>query len=445
MWRTLPWLLLLLPLLAGGCHHKVRAADLAFPDYDHWPAIDEIDHPTDADPMGAHGAASDRTITAPELTDLVAARHPDVLATQAALDEAEALARAAGAWDNPELEGELLFGTEGLEEIETALMFTIPVGGRTIAAHRLARLEVDHARDGLHAAIKEARLHAAGQLARLSHARADLAIWETLADRSAGYADAARLQEAAGLADPVDISLVLGDAARDQRELVRARARCVELDSALRQAAGLAPGDGRLETPALMNLELAETADALIAAAEQHRDRWRAATMDVPQAHQAPQGSGPDRGRGPALRTDLTTHSIGVAVGIPIPVFAPGTGAYRAAVARRDLALSRQQAEARATVAEIRDLVQLVDLRHQGLHALERTALPSSEAALAMAEGRYQASAIDVLKLLAVHRAHASAELERLELLLELQITLIDLERAVGRPVQVEVQGAHEP
>ncbi len=445
-------LVVLLPLFTGACHRKLRPAEMTFPDYESWPAVDEPQQ----EPLGAGLTPSDaaqldpsRVITASQVADLAAARHPAVLVAQAQLDEAQAHVLASGAWENPELEGTALFGSGGPEELEAALMFAIPVGGRTVAAHKLAQLERAQAHDTLGAAIKEARIEAQELVARLAHARAELAVWETLAGRSARYAAAARRQEAAGLADPVDISLVLGDAARDQRELVRSRSRCIRLESELRNAAGLASGDGRIDTPENPSFMLREARTELLDAAQEHRDSWRSATQAVRIADQAAALADlerlPDLSLGPAFRTDLTAHNVGVAVGIPIPILQPGTGAYRAALARRDLALSLQRAEAREAVAEIDDLVALLALQQGGLLALEETALPSSEAALEMAEGRYQSASIDVLKLLAVHRAYAGQELERQELLLERQLTLFELQRAVGRPIRIEIRRTEAP
>ncbi len=450
--RSISLLLLLLPVIAGGCHRKLQAADLTFPDYSTWPELEAValeSQPSELSSEAVAKADPARVITAEDLAVLAAGRHPKVLQAQSDLDEARAGLLASGAWDNPELEGEVIFGEGGVDEAEAALMFTLPVGGRTVAARKLALLEVERARGELHGAIKEARFGTAALVAQLAHARAELEIWTRLADRSSRYAAAARQQEAAGLADPVDISLVLGDAARDQRELVRSRSRSAELESDLRQVAGLAPGDAKLEIPANARFELAETRDALIDAASEHRDAWRAATLDVQIADQAAALADleriPDLSLGPALRTDFESAAVGVAVGIPIPIFAPGTAAYRAALARRDRTVSAQGVEARATVAEISDLVARIQLQHDGLHALEMTALPSSEAALEMAEGRYQSSAIDVMKLLGVHRAFAGQELERQELLLEQQMTLIELQRAVGRPVRVAADETEGP
>jgi len=60
------------------------------------------------------------------------------------------------------------------------------------------------------------------------------------------------------------------------------------------------------------------------------------------------------------------------------------------------------------------------------------------EGALEVAEARYSAGKLDVLRLLSVHRAFAELKLDYLDLLLAQREALIDLERVVGRPVKTK-------
>jgi outer membrane protein TolC len=55
--------------------------------------------------------------------------------------------------------------------------------------------------------------------------------------------------------------------------------------------------------------------------------------------------------------------------------------------------------------------------------------------AQSLAQKRYASGKLDVLRLLSVHRAAAQLQLQRLDLLHDLQVAVIDVGALVGRPL----------
>ncbi len=388
------------------------------------------------------------TIDAPTARRLVLERHPDIRAALAELERAQAHARAAGAWPNPELEGRVLFDEQRPGELEAGLAFTLPISGRLAAARRAAGLERDMARIALDAARHEALLELDRLLTELAHHRLEVALTHEIATGSQQLASLVQQRQAAALADPLDVTIVLAEAARDQGAHARAQARLLAVEARLQALLGLEPGQHHLAPPAIEAAQLGEGRSALLEAARQ-RASWRLAQLELERAEWAAREASrariPEPSLGPAVAGEPDQLSLGLRLGLPIPILAPGGAAYRAAVAERDAAHQRLIAEGHETVREIDALLAEIEGLERALEAVQVASLGSARQAARRAEERYQAGQLDVLHLQSARRAWADIESETLDLLLELRHTQLELERAIGRPLALTPRATETP
>lgn len=390
-------------------------------------------------PFASAGDTDRAPLEAPAVRRLVLERHPDIRAAHAELERAEAALRASGAWPNPELEGRMMLQGPAEGEIEAGIGLTLPVSGRIAAARGAARIELSMARVALDAARHEALLEVELLLAELAHQREHVALAEDIATSSQQLAALVQQRRAAALADPLDVTVVLAEAARDGGTLAREQAELAAIEGRLYALMGLAPGDVSIHPPSIGSATITENRDALLDAAASERASWRLARMDLERAEwvarEASRARIPEPSLGPALVGKPEAFSLGLRVGLPLPVLAPGGAAYKAALAERDAAHWRVVAEGRETVREIDAL--LTELRglEQALAAMGGTSLASARQAARLAQDRYEAGQMDLLRLQSVRRAWAGIETETLDLLLEIRRAQLDLERAVGRPL----------
>jgi outer membrane protein TolC len=363
---------------------------------------------------------------------------PQVRVAAARLEAAQAHADRAGRWGDPELDGRVLEG-EGEPELEAALLFTVPVNGGHSAARRVANVEVALAEMELAAARFDACCELDLVTARLAAARSRTQVHEQMAQRATAYAELARQRQAAGLADPLDVSLILADAARDQRSAERSRDEVRAHESQLNVILGLPqslvidaelPGNQRAPVPGL---------DSLLARAHRSRSAWIRARLNYQRAEWQALRAGRERlpnvAIGPALTRTQDQTRWGVAMGITLPLFANRGADYREALALRDAAYESLAAEGLRASTEIKRLVEHLETIDRQIAVTSGDPLSAAEQALALAQERYAAGRIDVLLLLSAHRAHAELQLEVLDLRLTRQTARLELERALGQPL----------
>ncbi len=268
-----------------------------------------------------------------------------------------------------------------------------------------------------------------------------MSLLEELATRSAELAELARQRRAAAVADPLDVSLILADAARDRRAFLEAREEVDLYEAELRAMAGVPVSLYTLQPSPLRRVVLVESGD-LVEEARRQGDAWVAAHLRLRQAEgelsRSRAGLAPRLRLGPALVSGPDEAALGVAAGMGVPLLGGEGAELRAARARRDGAASALEAEGRYTLL-------LIDAQRRRLHtlelqqvALEGEARAAAAEALELARSRYEAGRFDVLLLLSAHRAHASVEAELLDLRLAHVEALLELERLVGRPMRTE-------
>lgn len=378
----------------------------------------------------------------PRIRRLAVANHPEVIAARAAVAEAEAALETAGAWPNPELEGRLLLDEGGRPGGEGAFLFMLPLGGRVGARHDRAAAELDRARIDLRRARIEALVEAERLMARLAHARARLTLAQTLAERSSRYTTLARRRQQASMADPLDVTLLQADAARDRRATTRARLACEAAERALRLVLGVAPGETELVPGRLEPVALREDLDGLLDSAASNQPRILMRKLDVMVADRAAAQAAaerlPDLRVGPAFRSEPGALALGVQLGVEIPLWQSGAGPYREALARRAAALDAYDLTRRELMARVEQAHRRVQAVGAEMDELVGAVSREVATALELAELRYRAGKLDVLRLLSIRRAHAAVERDHLDLLLRQAEALADLEAAVGRRLRTE-------
>jgi len=383
-------------------------------------------------------ATPENSVTTTALLERAAERHPAVATARMALEQAEALRRGEVSWPDPDLEGRLLWDGNGETELEAALRFAIPWGGRLFASRRAADLEVALARLDLATARHGAMVQAERLLARLAWARARAELHQALADRSSEQADLARRRRDASLADPLEVSLVLADAARDRRALIESNNHETSIRAELLLLAQLPP-ETSIEAPPLSRVPETRNREALLELARTRTPELAAARLRLEQAEErasaAKRARIPDLRLGPALTRDGGGTSWGLSVGIPLPLFGrtrAGLDAARAAHrgAEESLALERLALPVQVDLL----LERLQALEHQ-LAELGGDTADAAEQAYRLARARWNSGKLDVLHLISAHRAFAEIRIERLDTLLQLRETWLDLSLAVGMPL----------
>jgi outer membrane protein TolC len=386
-----------------------------------------------------------RTIDAATLRAGAMEHHPTVVAARAAMEQALAARQGSGSWPDPDLEGRLLRKDGGDSEVEASLRFALPWSGRLAAARRAADLGLDRARLQLETARYRAAIEADRLIARLAWARSLVELHTSLALRSSEQAGLAAQRQEANLADPLEVSLVLADAARDRRALVRSRNSESAITAALRLLAGLPPGEDRIETVTLDWQPRELRREPILEMAREHGPTLADARLQMERAGEEVKQAGrarlPDLHLGPAVQREESGTSWGLAIGVPIPLFGRTRAGLQAARARHQGTEEALELENRALPVQVATLLDRLAALEEELAELNGDAATASEQAFHLAQARWTAGNLDVLHLLSAHRAFAEIRMDRLNTLLQLRETWLDLSLAVGR----RLEGAHDP
>ncbi len=370
---------------------------------------------------------------------MIVERHPDVAAARADLGVAEAQRRSAGSWSDPELEGRILWNGDGGSELEGALRFPLPWSGRLASARNAADLGVALARLDLETTIHRAGVEADRQLARLAWARSLVELHEALSARSSEQARLAVQRRDANIADPLEVSLVLADAARDRRALIDFRNEEYTILSMLCLLAGLPPGEtGIGSTPLDWESPVLER-ETLLELARESGPELADARLRLEQSGHEVKAAGrarlPDLRLGPSVQREELSTSWGLALGIPLPLFGRTRADLDAAQARQQGAADALDLEQRALPVRVETLLARLRALEQELGELSGEAADATAQAFRLAQARWSTGTFDVLHLISAHRAFAEIRIERLNTLLQLRETWLDLSLAVGRPL----------
>lgn len=432
--------------LAGLACHRPLPAMSQTPSYPVRPAESDVDVESIlagySDRVGQAPAAAKDALSAKAVRRLALDNNPEVLLAKARVDRARARLLASSAWPNPELDGLYLLDEAKSFHSETTFRFSLPLGGRIGAAEELAARELDLANLELISARRRALLQVDRQLVRLVHARSRLGLVQSLAGRSRKYAELARTRRMTAVADPLDVALILADARTDSRAVQRETIKVQKLEQQLRFLVGLPPHEGNFELGTHQRVKLIEPADSLEKDAARLNSTVLRAKLQVLIAdHKAARVAAervPDLQVGPAVTTEGDNLAVGLSVGMPVPLLQTGRGPYEEALAERRLAQEAYHQAVRTAVSEVSTMLSGLSSHQQELDELQGEAGEALEDAVKLAEVRYSAGKLDVLRLLSVHRAFSELKLEQIDLLRKIHESIIDLQGTVGRLVKVE-------
>lgn len=129
--------------------------------------------------------------------------------------------------------------------------------------------------------------------------------------------------------------------------------------------------------------------------------------------------------------------TAGIMLGATIPVFGVSRQGHRAAAfgARADAATHDQSAMRAMIRSEVADALVKVQTTTRQLELVRTVALPKARESFEASLAGYGASNVDIVGVLDARRALQQAELVQAEALIEREMALAELERAVGAPL----------
>ncbi len=405
------WLIPAFLFLFTGCHEPMVPRVMDDPGWSYHPqSVSPNQNKSEFENTGTDADSLD----AVTMHRLVLSKHPAVLASEAAQKEAAARNKVARRLPNPEIETRLMYRDGQRTKFEGGLMFSLPLGGRLGAAGMVSDCDLALAEAAVRNAHKQAILELGSTLVRLEGARNRLALYENLAARSADYAQLARTRLLATISDPLDVSLVLTDAASDQRALTRSHEEVMRTDAELRLLIGITDQHQGIITPQLDASVVCTDRDSLVALAQHNSEPLLRARLEYQrsewQAAQISRQRIPDLQLGPTFDMGPDETEIGVAFSIPLPIFDSGEAEYKASLAHREAAWAAMEYASREVNSQITQALNRLNALDTALDDLLGEVATSAAEAFDLAEGRYLAGQTDVLRLLTAHRTYASVQ-----------------------------------
>lgn len=375
-------------------------------------------------------------------------RGPEVVEAVAAYRTALARARVPTPLPNPGIEigPEFGFGDDVLErEVMPfgSLSIAIPLGGRLAAADLLNQASAEVARVEAAARHREAYLELRRRWARLVAAHDVLATRADLERAAEAGVRSVRVLIEAGRATALDAALVELELARARAEGLTARAAAVEAEEAVAAAAGVAAARfGRpraSDRPALppsapdlgsLKRELAGSHPALGRLRARYGQAECALRLEIERQV-------PDLRLGPATagETGERKTTLGLALGIDVPLFDRNEQGIAEAEARREEVRADFEAAAARTLGRLEAAHRAYAFAAERQVLLSGTMLPQARRNLDLARESASAGAGDVLKLLESERAYRQIAIETIESDRAALEAWADLEAAVGRPL----------
>ena len=368
---------------------------------------------------------------------------PAAVLAKAARLRGEAEVTAAGVLPNPSLVAEHQRTLSGLDEGETIVGLSIPlgIGGRRFLLQDVAAARREQARADAESSLFESALAFREAYARAvaEHARAEvLAEQQTALDElSSTIQGLTKGGEAAGY----DLLRQQAQARHHRALLEAARGRAgasrtlleawLDGDAAFPSEAEAATMaslrvSGEPRTPALLSLEASARASSVEASAA--RRRW-VPDLDVFAGYRAVSAGGD------------TGHGISLGLTLPITFFDHGQGEASRAEAERDLALARAgvlRREQRATIKAAR-----LRLAALGTALVEAEKASTDAAAIqSKAKQLYAAGEATITELLEAFRIGEDVRLAKLAVLEEIAHARLALMRAAGTMFDPKLDGA---
>ncbi len=366
---------------------------------------------------------------------------PDLAVRRARVAEAESLRAGAGVYPatNPIVDaavGPRIVGSDTTAVVGVGISQTFELGPRVSARLRVVDAAVEAAGAESDAAALDLAHGVAVAFARALWARERLTLAADVEAIATKAADSAARKAQAGETSGLEMNIARGALARARADRAATQAREAAAIAQLKLLLGV-PHATRLEPRgALDDLKLPGQAE-LLAAAARH-PAVRAAQADLAAA-QAEEDLGdalayPELGVGVRYENeDRNVHTVLGTFSISLPIFEHGQGVSSQARAKRaraesELALRRQRLDTTARAS-----LEILAMQREAAHAFDAEGgVEAFRDNVKLATRGFDAGETDLTSLLLLRRELIDTEAERIDRLLDLRLSEIDLLHAAG-------------
>lgn len=247
----------------------------------------------------------------------------------------------------------------------------------------------------------------------------------------------ARVEE--GAASDIDLRLAEVELGQVQRARLEAEQAATLALAPLRLLAGLGPAQPvtlptQVGTPETDMPPL----DALLAAAMEHRaelgELAKTKNRLDAQLSQLSREALPNPTIAGDIQRDLPGQLYtGASLGFPLPVFRRNQGEKAVVRATLGQLTVEQELAARTVAYEVTLAYQNVNLLRKQLETVEKTVLPAAESSVTLLREGWRAGKFDFFRVLAASRALWDARRAQFQILAELWLAIIELDRATGQ------------
>lgn len=324
-----------------------------------------------------------------------------------------------------------------------SLSFAIPLSARLARQDDLNRLETAAAQVELLVKHREEYLRLRRAWGALVLARRERAVSAELIALSRRSAEVGKRLVEAGQATALDVGLLELDLARAETVELDARLGDAETVSDLASVTGVAPESfAAIPADALPGLDApvpsAEEAVAFLVANHPELARIRAA-YDVAEGGLRLEVSKqiPDLSFGVNGGGDPGEHkySLGLTLGIDIPIFDRNQPEVARALARREEVRAQYEAALADALAGLERARARLAILLEKLDAVRTKVLARAKSQLDLAQKGLEAGVVEALQVLEAERSYRNASIEALAVEKEARAAWVDLEEAAGRPL----------
>ncbi len=420
-------------------------------------AVSLAPHPAVARSAGgrpaAQSAVASTLLTNPrELAEWIVDRHPDVVAADARVQEAEAGVDQSRVLPNPTLGvgvGGILVGSSNPSGLHVGDTMNVTVGlsetielGKRGPRSRAAELRRGVSRASRSDVLVDRVADAREALARIIYLTERGRVLEerlTAAEDVAGLAkvrlehgDISGIDQDRLILEAISVSRVLAEN-RDEREAALSECASVLAAPCTVEAGKMDAVDAAAPVPAPLGdlrelvLQRPDLRAARLASAAAREDAVYYRRQAIPDPTVSVSYS-----RDFLVYAGNQPHTMGAAVSLPLPIFDHGQHLARQAESQATAWRASEMALTRRGLAEAQSLLARKSLLETKLKSLVETGLPRSSGVLESSENAYRRGQLSLTDLLLVRREHASLLLDALDTRYELFFVRNLLYRTLG-------------
>ncbi|HEY3322542.1 MAG TPA: TolC family protein [Planctomycetota bacterium] len=380
--------------------------------------------------------------------ELMQAHSPALQEARAEYETALATAKVKTPLPNPSVEAgpNYSFGADVTKQRWApfaSIGFAIPTGSRIKRQDELNRVRAEQAQAEIAIKIRELYLQLRKEYSQLTLARARIALRKSIAESGNRTLDLNKRLIEAGTINSLDVGLLRLETVRLQSEVLSAQTESVEAEGTLAELIGV---------QASLFVSLPEqslpTLPEKIPPAEELRQQMLAYHPQLARQRVAYEVAErelrleiakqyPDFRFGPSYdrETNEAKNTLGLTLGIDLPVFDRNQQAIATAAKKREEVRAKYEAAANRALSQLETTLRTVDLNAQRLALLKNNLEPQARQNTELARKTIESGASDTLRLLETERSQRTAAIDVLETELALRQTWVALEQAVGAAI----------